>query len=105
MAKKKELLALDTPRRRSKRLMKLKADDDQLEEFQQPAPSSSTDLPSSYEKSDAGNGSDKLEALAKDVFKNMRSLLVDSSGDVSKPVEQQTEMLLLETAPCKRIQM
>ena len=111
MAKKKELLALDTPRRRSKRLMKLKGDDDQPEEFhQQPdPPSSSTDFPSSYGKS-AGNGSDNLEALAKDVFKNMRSSLVNSPGDVSKltaSVEQETEMLLLETVktPCKKIQM
>lgn len=118
MAEKKELLFRDIPRRRSKRLMKLKADDDQPEEFHQQLdpPSSSTDMSSSevaYRKGDdtaTENGSDNLEALAKDVFKNMKSLLVDSSKDASKPaalVEQQTEMLLLETlkTPCKKIQM
>lgn len=117
MAKKKELLSRDIPRRRSKRLMKLKADDQPEELHQQPdPPSSSIDMPSSevaYGKGDdtaTENGSDNLEALAKDVFKNMKSLLVDLSKDASKPaalVEQQTEMLLLETlkTPCKKIQM
>ena len=116
MAKKKELASLDTPIRRSKRLMKLKADDQPEEFHQQPdAPSSSTDLPPSkiaYGKSDdaaAGNGDDNLETLVKHVFKNMKSLLVNSPEDASKPtpsVEQQSK-LLLETVktPCKKIQM
>ena len=112
MAKKKESSALVTPSRRSKRLMKLK---EQPEEFHQ-QPSSSTDLlPSEvvYEENDnaaIGNDADNLEALAKDVFKNMKSMLVDSPEDASKPTpsaEQQSEMLLLETVktPCKKTQL
>lgn len=115
MVKKKELAALDTPRRRSKRLMKLKAENDATLDVQQQTnePSSSTALPLPSEVTPVNNNmttaSDNLEDLALDVFKNMKCMLVNppeiSTCKSSCSVEQQSEMLMVENveAPFKKI--
>ena len=115
MGKKKELSVLDYPRRRSRRLMKLNADVNPAENFHQQPDSSSIDLLSvkvTYDEAVAGNGDDdNLEALAKDVFKNMKVMLVSSPEDFTEPaaatVEHQSELLPLETIkmPSKKIQV
>ena len=119
MVKKKEIAAVDTPIRRSKRLMKLKADDNAPEEFnQQPDDASSSTLlppaqsPETTYKSDSATASnaDNLEDLAIDVFKNMKRVLVNLSEDGCKSsasVGQQSEVLMLESVktPCRKIQL
>lgn len=119
MVKKRELATADTPRRRSKRLMKLKADDDPPGDLhQQTEPSSSAALPLSStitsencDVTTVNDDNDNLEDLAIDVFKKMKHMLVSISGSPSKPspsVEQQSEILMLDsvkTPPSKRIQM
>ena len=118
MGKKKDLSVLDTPRRRSRRLMKLNTDDNPAEDFDQLLDSSPTDLMptkvirGNIDEAAAGNGDDdSLEALAKDVFKNMKAMLVNSQEDVAKAVptsgEHEPELLTLENVkmPSKKIQM
>ena len=114
MVKKKEVAVIDTPRRRSKRLMKLKADND-------PQPPDNASLntslppaqpPETTHKNDSAtaHNDDNLEDLAIDVFKNMKHVLINSSEGGSTPsasVEQRSEMLMLESVKtfCKRIQL
>lgn len=117
MVKRKEPTTIDTPRRRSKRLMKLKADVDPPEDFCQQSndPSSAVLLPPEnlFENSDSITGNDdnnNLEALAMDVFKNMKCMLTNSLASASKPTpstEHQSEMLMLESikTPSKKIQL
>jgi len=117
MVKKKELATLDTPRRRSKRLMKLKADDPPESFHQQPNELSTSSTLLSPEIAHGNDditvdsdNDDNLEDLAIDVFRNMKHMLVNSSGGVCKSmslVEQQPGMLMLEgfKAPCKQTQL
>ena len=87
--------------------MKLKADEEppgELHQHVQPDSSSSTSTavqPAEITYSNSDDDHD-LEILAKDVFKNMKSML-----DNPTPVKQQSEMLLLETVktPSKKAQM
>lgn len=109
--KKKGLATTDTPLRRSKRLMKLKADDNLSETYnQQPNDSSSTALlppaqpPEIMHRSGdtiaVSDNDDNLEDLAMEVFKNMKRMLVASSEDPNKSgssVEQHSEVLMLDS--------
>ena len=120
MAKKKELPTIDTPRRRSKRLMKLKADNNSPGEFHQQTddhsssaavllPSEAT--PGNTAATAAHNNGDTLEDLAADVFKNMKRMLVNTQESTYEPlpsvVEHQPEVLMLDSvkAPCRKLQM
>lgn len=106
--KKKGLATTDTPLRRSKRLMKLKADDETYN--QQPNDSSSTALlppaqpPEIMHRNGdttvVSNNDDNLEDLAMEVFKNMKHMLVASSEDPNNSgssVEQHSEVLMLDS--------
>ena len=118
MVKKKEIASFDTPRRRSKRLMKLKADNDPPEDFNQQSSDVSlnpilptANCPKAADKRDSATAinDDTLEDLAINVFKNMKCVLGSSSEANCKPsasVEQQSEMLMLESVKtCRRVQL
>lgn len=120
MAKKKEGAALDTPRRRSKRLMKLKADNSSPRELhQQTDDHSSSTVALLSSETTIGNidatathsKDDTLEDLAADVFKNMKRMLVNTQESACEPlpsvVEHQPEVLMLDSvkAPCRKLQM
>ena len=119
MVKKKELATLDTPRR-SKRLMKLKTDNNSSGEFHQQAnePSSSPAVllsseitPGNTDATATHDNDDILQDLAADVFKNMKRMLVNTQESPSEPspsvAERQPEVLMLDSVkvPSRKFQM